>query len=371
MQKTIGKITSIQTALPKYKYKQDDLSRWMHKRYDEEDERLRRRLSILYKKSKIKNRYSVLPDFGVEPAEAILFKEGRNEPAVEERLKIYRQEALPLAKSAALKTLTYSPFEATEITHLITVSCTGMSAPGLEFSLKNDLNLKESTNCFAINFVGCYAVFPALKMADAFCKADSNAKVLIVSVELCTLHFQNKVEEDHLLSNALFADGAASCIVCSEKLIPAKGFLIKQFHHLLLPNGSEDMAWNIHSSGFLMKLSSYVPELVNHGVPELLNRMKHQNVETQAKIDHWAIHPGGNSILEKIKAALGLQAVALIHSLKTMKNYGNLSAPTILFVLKSMLEDENCLNGQTAFALGFGPGLTLDGALLQIDGKQI
>lgn len=371
MEKPSAKIIGIKTALPKYKYQQSELAKWMHLRHDPTDERLKRSLSVLYKKSKIINRYSVLPDFNPDAKSPLLFQNGKSEPRVEKRMEVYQKEALPLAKKSAEQSLADVPFPREEITHLIAVSCTGMSAPGLEVHLKSALKLKPEVACFAVNFIGCYATFPALKMAEAFCKADPEAKVLLVSVELCTIHFQNKVNENHLLSNALFADGAASCIVCSETAGRQAGFLIRQFHHTLLPSGSDDMAWDIHSDGFMMKLTSYIPDLVDQGIPKLLQKIEKESKINVSEIEHWAIHPGGNSILDKCKATLKLSEDALKPSYETMKEYGNLSAPTILFVLKNLLESSNSRNDQLCFALGFGPGLTLDGALLKLDGKNV
>ena len=177
----------------------------------------------------------------------LLFSPSNNEPKVEDRMVVYQKYAVPLAEKAIKQAIQESHFEKHEITHLITVSCTGMSAPGIEIQLKEALQLDQKVSCYAINFVGCYAAFPALKMAEAFCKANPDSKVLICTVELCTIHFQNKITEDHLLSNALFADGAAACIVCSRDLSNHKGFLIKNFAQELLAQGSKDMAWDIHS----------------------------------------------------------------------------------------------------------------------------
>jgi predicted naringenin-chalcone synthase len=254
----------------------------------------------------------------------------------------------------------------TKITHLITVSCTGMSAPGIEIQLKQKLPLNNSVQTYAINFVGCYAFFPALKMADAFVQSNPNASVLIAAVELCTLHFQNKDSEDHLLSNALFADGAAACLVTSEKF-GKNSLQLLNTEQLLLPKGANDMAWNISSEGFLMKLSSYIPQLIDEGLTQLLTTILTSLNLNKEELKHWAVHPGGKRILEVFEKELSLNNEELRHSYETLKNYGNMSAPTIFFVLKEFLNDSEIGQSEKLFSCGFGPGLTIEAAVFQID----
>jgi predicted naringenin-chalcone synthase len=357
-------ITHLGTAVPKYEYRQATLAKWMAERFDASDESLARKLKILYQKTSIEKRYSVLSDFAPSKQEqAVLFKAGqKGEPSVEARMQVYRKEIVPLCEKAIHSALGHD-FDSKQLTHLITVSCTGMYAPGLELELKESLGLKDDIQLHAVNFVGCYAFFPALKMAKAFCAEQTTNKVLIVSAELCTLHFQNKVEEDHLLSNSLFADGAAACLVQNEPIsgIDGKACLeLKGQTQLSIPKGSNDMAWNIHSDGFLMRLSSYVPELVNSGIKRLISQLFDKEVEA---IDQWAIHPGGRKILEVCAKELNLEENDLSASYEVLKNYGNLSAPTILFVLKALAKQAS--DGKKVLACGFGPGLTLEGALLK------
>jgi predicted naringenin-chalcone synthase len=355
---------SIGTAVPENEYQQTDLAKWMHHRLDAKNERMGRIFRALYQKTKIDVRYSVLPDFHKNHTTPTLFKTDEAEPKVEERLAIYNQTVLPLAEKAVNACLKNQ--DKNKITHLITVSCTGMSAPGIEIQLKQKLELKKNTQTHAVNFVGCYAFFPALKMADAFIQSNPKAKVLIVAVELCTLHFQNKDSEDHLLSNSLFSDGAAACLCSAEPGI-GKTLKLKGTDQLLIPKGEGDMAWNIHSEGFLMKLSSYIPQLVEVGIKKLIKTLLEPSGMLQKDITHWAIHPGGRKILEVCEEELNLHKNELKASYSTLRNYGNMSAPTILFVLEEMLRTESLLIGERLFTCGFGPGLTLEAALFEIE----
>ncbi len=358
------RITSIGTAVPENKFLQADLAKWMHERFDAEDTRIARIFQALYGKTKIERRHSVLEDFYDNCPNPALFKHFSTEPKVEERLAIYDREAVILAENAINNCLKDS--DRNKITHLITVSCTGMSAPGIEIQLKKRLGLNQKTQTHAVNFVGCYAFFPALKMADAFIKSNPKANVLIVAVELCTLHFQNKVSDDHLLSNSLFSDGAAACL-CSAELGTSKTLKLMGTNQLLVSKGENDMAWNIHSEGFLMKLSSYIPQLVDEGIKELIETSLHPKGLIRTDISYWAIHPGGRKILEVCEKELQLNKEELKASYSTLKNYGNMSAPTILFVLEEMLNTEALLHGEKMFTCGFGPGLTLEAAIFEIE----
>ncbi len=362
--KTNTRIVSIGTAVPENVYLQTDLADWMHQRLDSNNTRMGRLFRTLYRKTRIEKRYSVLKDFNQSCSNPALFADASIEPKVEERLSIYEKEATSLAEFAINKCLVGHNKD--NITHLITVSCTGMSSPGIEIQLKQKLALKQNVQTHAVNFIGCYAFFPALKMADAFIKADPKAQVLIVAVELCTLHFQNKDSDDHLLSNSLFSDGAAACL-CSSEPGNNASLMLKGTDQLLIPKGENDMAWNIHSEGFLMKLSSYIPQLVDEGIKDLIEKLLgDKNLERQ-DIRHWAIHPGGRKILEVCEAELQLKNNELRASYTTLKNFGNMSAPTILFVLEQMLKDNELANGENLFACGFGPGLTLEAALFEIE----
>lgn len=364
-EKIESRIISIGTAVPEYIYLQDDLALWMYERLNKEDPRMARIFRALYKKTKIRKRHSVLGDFKSQSSKNKLFKaEVAAEPKVETRLVIYNREAPKLAQAAVDDCLKNS--DRSTITHIITVSCTGMSAPGLEIQLKQQLGLSNTTQSYAVNFVGCYAFFPALKMANAFIKSDPTAKVLIVAVELCTLHFQNKETDDHLLSNSLFADGAAAALL-SAKPEGEKNLIVKATNQVLIPKGEKDMAWDIHSNGFLMKLSSYIPQLVDEGIKNLIEKILIQQNISIEQINHWAIHPGGRKILEVCEQELQLNNNELQASYQTLKDFGNMSAPTILFVLKEMLETAPLQNGDHLLSCGFGPGLTLEAALFEFE----
>ncbi len=382
-------ITAIATATPPFKHNQEDILAFMQNVYKNTyqiDEKEQRKIKILYKKTGINTRYSCLSDYSKLQNEWEFYpKNAQLEPFpnVALRMNYFDKYALPLALKA-IKELPDFQEDNTKnqqgnqqkITHLLTVSCTGLAAPGLDIALVSALNLPTNTVRSSVNFMGCYAGFHALKQADYICKADNKARVLVVCVELCTLHFQKNYDTDNLMANALFADGACACIVTPTPAVastptnmPAndrQGLTIENFYSEILANGEKDMAWRITSSGFLMTLSGYIPQLIGKDMKTLFEKVLSNANLTQNDIKYWAIHPGGKKILEAVENSLQLPQNALEISHNVLKNFGNMSSVTIFFVLKEMLEEKNKQEKQAKeyiFATGFGPGLTMETAI--------
>jgi len=337
-------IQQIATALPTHRYDAEQITRFLIT--SAQTEEAARKVKLVARKSGIQSRYSVLNDFNF-PNERALFN-GHN-PKVEERMRTYQREALPLTMQAIRKLEGLRP---AEITHVITVSCTGLSAPGLELQIAQELELDQNCARHAVNFIGCHGAFHALKMARQMALADSQARILIVSVELCSLHFQPSEDDDSILANALFGDGAAACIVSSEN---PTGIAIQMdgFSQRFFPNDSQLMAWNIHSDGFLLKLSSYVPKVLELGIADIFEHEGRPDSSTS-----WAVHPGGKNILEAVETGLKLDKGSLDASRQVLEEVGNLSSATILFVLKKLME--SAVSDRNLQALGFGPGITIE-----------
>ncbi len=315
-----------------------------------------RRLNFLYKKSGISSRHSVLTDFEKKEFEDYSFfpKSENLEPfpGTKARMEVFRNTAPKLCEEASRECLNNSEVTPSEITHLILVSCTGMVAPGLELGLMKSLGLSEAVERYCIHFMGCYAAFTGLKLADKILRAEKEAKVLLVSVELCTIHFQKEYVEDNLLANSLFADGAAAALVMNS----SRGLKIKSYLSQVIREGEEDMAWGIGDFGFEMQLSKYVPALLDEGIGRLKEVFERRF--NLSKVKNFAIHPGGKQILQKVQEAFEIPAEANKHALEVLKNFGNMSSATILFVLQRFLADKE-IKGDI-LALGFGPGLTLE-----------
>jgi predicted naringenin-chalcone synthase len=276
-------------------------------------------------------------------------------PSLELRMQWYQRYAAPLS-AEAIRNCLEGVMHTQEITHLITVSCTGMSAPGLDLQLMEMLYLPKHIFRTSLNFMGCYAAIHALKLADAICKTDTAARVMIVCTELCTLHFQKEATADNIASTLLFGDGSAAALVTHDSF-HIKGLHLKDFYSEVVPKGKKDMAWELSSTGFLMTLSGYVPELIEEDFEQLVQCALLQAGVHKEDISQWCIHPGGKRIVEAIQKSLGLMPDDLQASYKVLKEYGNMSSPTILFVLKELMQQQA---GGSVFAAAFGPGLTME-----------
>jgi len=358
----LSKIVSIGTAVPEYKHEQQRIFEFMSRVYAV-NEIEKRKLKFLYKHSGIQTRYSVLPDYSVSADEWEFFTPTENLepfPSIEKRMKSFRQHAAPLSIKAINNCLKDFPIK--NVTHLITVSCTGMSAPGLDLELMELLDLPVTTWRTSINFMGCYAAIHALKVADVICKADSSANVLIVCVELCTLHFQKKYSPDNISSGILFGDGAAAVMVTGNN--KTEGMSIDHFYSSVSIKGKQEMAWEMSSSGFLLTLSGYIPDLIEEDFNHFTNAAMKGTGLTKEDITHWCIHPGGKKILEAVHNSLGFTNGQLQHCYDVLNDYGNMSSPTVLFVLERIQETLDKKQRNHIFGAAFGPGLTIETFIL-------
>lgn len=356
-------IVAIETEVPEFKHSQKDLISF-YQRLSENDKD-KRKAKIIGEKAGISSRYSVLNDFSAEQNEYTFFpknKELEPSPSINHRMDVYKQNALALSLKTIKKIKeidSYLP----NVTHIITVTCTGLYAPGLDIELIQALNLSPSINRSSINFMGCNAALLALKQADAICKSHKDATVLIVCVELSTIHFQNNFSDDYLLSNLIFGDGCAAMLLSSNETINSqyKKIALKSFHSYLIHSGKSDMTWNISDKGFILNLTSYVSQLVNGNIKNMLDAISIQASE----ITYWAIHPGGKKILDEFIIAMDLAKTDLKSSYKILNDYGNMSSPTILFVIKDLIESNlHAKKNEHIFAAAFGPGLSIETALL-------
>jgi predicted naringenin-chalcone synthase len=332
------------------------------------DERHRRLLSALYKRSGIETRYSVLESFFETGGNGLFQPDGEGRPGnpgTAERNARYAKASLEMSVEVASRALHGSGYKAGDITHVIYVTCTGFVNPGPELHLVEALGLHPGVERYTLGFMGCYAAFPALRMAAQFCAARENAAVLVVCLELCTLHLQLEDKPDVMLANSLFADGAAAAIVSARPpAAETPAYRLDGFTSELVPSGAAHMAWDIGNHGFEIKLSSYVPELLGAEMHTLMARVLGRHGCTPQDIAEWAVHPGGRAILDKVEHSLNLPEAALVSSRRVLKHHGNMSSATVLFVLKDLLDTRTNTSGPTC-AMAFGPGLTVEVALLQ------
>jgi predicted naringenin-chalcone synthase len=288
---------------------------------------------------------------------------GDRGPGTSQRMERYATEAPPLAATASLDALTQAHVPASRVTHLITVSCTGFFAPGLDVHLMMRLGLRTDVHRLHVGFMGCHAALNALGMARSIVLGDLTAIVLVCCVELCTLHFAYGFDPQSIVANSLFADGAAAAVIASG---PANGkppaWRLLHTASQLLPDSLDAMTWTIGDNGFEMTLSPQLPSLVQQHVGPWCDRWMGDAGRDVSQIANWAVHPGGPKILSAVETALGLKETDLQFSRQILAQSGNMSSTTVLFILQAITDSQK--TGPCA-ALAFGPGLMMEGALLE------
>lgn len=354
-------LLNISTAVPEFQIGKEDMTRFYLQTFKpDETNHLTKKLNLLAHKTKINTRYSCIADYKGDKNE--LYIKGDFKPSVEKRMELYKNKVLPLAAKAIDKLMLQTTIQPHEFTHLITVSCTGLMAPGLEFMIAKQYGL-EHTEKSAVNFLGCYAGLKALKQAHYIAQSNPNACILIVSVELCTLHFYPSDVNEDIISNLLFADGAAAVIVCGNKNENVKNKVVLQIDDVssaFIPNTAEFMKWDITSTAFRMHLSSKVVGAIKENIHDVVtNFLGNKFSET----DYWAIHPGGVKIVEAVQESLNLNESNVADSMSIMQQYGNMSSPTILFILNSIfnkIKHTEQAENKKIFSCAFGPGLNIE-----------
>jgi predicted naringenin-chalcone synthase len=325
-----------------------------------EADRLKRKLDLLSVKTKINSRYSCIPDFNGN--EYQLYMNGDYKQPVEKRMELYKEKAIPLGSMAIDAVLSQTNIKPADFTHLITVSCTGLMTPGLELLIAERYGL-EHTEKSAVNFLGCYAALKALKQAHYIAQANPEACILILSIELCSLHFYPSDVNEDITANFLFADGASGVIVCGNESTHIRNKValkIDDTGSAIIPDSSDFMKWNISTSAFRMHLSSEVVTAIRKNICNVAGKFL---ANKKQEVDYWAIHPGGVKIVEACQEGLGLDDNSVDDSMKIMQQYGNMSSPTILFILRRIFRNIKSLENpqdKKIFSCAFGPGLNIE-----------
>jgi predicted naringenin-chalcone synthase len=371
-------VRSIETAVPATVIRQDDI-RDVFRRQPGVTKLGARLINAVFDASAIESRHTVIAELdatvsrAAETERAVFYDRDSDtilSPSTGTRNEVYRQQARGLFLAAAARALDAAQgISAADVTHVVTVSCTGFYAPGPDYEVVRGLGLDPSTQRYHLGFMGCYGAFPALRAARSFCLADPAAVVLVVCVELCTIHLHSSGDSDTILSSAVFADGAAAAVVSARP--PASGETVLDldvFETVLTPGGEADMAWTIGDAGFEMTLSSYVPRIIERHIRDALAPLLAADPGLvdlpYAAVDRWAVHPGGRSILDKVQANLALTDEQLEPSREVLREYGNMSSATVLFVLQRILHKSSSDVAERVCAMAFGPGLTVETALL-------
>jgi predicted naringenin-chalcone synthase len=274
-----------------------------------------------------------------------------NFPVTARRMKFFESFAPQLAHNA-LDNLGVSEQERATITHVVVTSCTGLYAPGLDFEIVKHLGLNPSVERTMIGFMGCYAAINALKSAHHIVRSEPDARVLLLNLELCSLHFQETNNLEQVLSFLVFADGSAASLVSAQP----EGLAIDSFLAVNIPDTSHLITWRIGELGFDMHLSGQVPGEIGNALKQIGSEVT-RGADPLA-IDLWAVHPGGKSVLDSVEKGLSLPADALSSSRSVLARFGNMSSATVMFVMHDLMQQAQ--KGQTGCAMSFGPGLTAE-----------
>jgi predicted naringenin-chalcone synthase len=361
-------IRAIGTAVPETRLSQDAIHDLMT-RFHVPDAARTRWLRALYRGSRVEARHTALGSLEdpVDPvARHLRDRAAREAPTTSERMATYAREAPRLAERACRDALARPGAPApAEIDHLFVVSCTGFLAPGLDVLLARALGMREDVGRSLIGFQGCQGGLSALRLADLACRAEPASTSLVACVELCTLHFQSEGTEDDMLGAALFADGAAAVVVSGPeaRAATAPRLEIARAETFLHPDSLDEMTWTVGDEGFVMHLSSLIPRILGLDVRRIVEERLGLGSREERGRRFWAVHPGGAGILDAIERSLELPEAVLETSRRVLARFGNMSSPTVFFVLRDALED-GAVAGP-GVALAFGPGLTVEAALLE------
>jgi predicted naringenin-chalcone synthase len=315
------------------------------------DQRLRTVFQRMVRRANIAHRYSFLdPHEGsgqFSSHDALEFYRLGNFPRTARRMELFEQSA-PVLMRKALDRLALNEKERSAITHVLVTCCTGFYAPGLDFEIVDHLGLSAAVERTMVGFMGCYAAINALKLARHIVRSDPKAGVLMVNLELCTLHFQETQELEQVLSFLVFGDGAAASLITACE----QGFALDSFKAVRVPETRGLITWKIRGLGFDMQLSGRVPAALGRALHE------GELMVERDDIDLWAVHPGGRSVLDAVEKGLELPVDALAASREVLSCFGNMSSATVMFVLQRMMQQAR--PGQRGCAMSFGPGLTAE-----------
>jgi alpha-pyrone synthase len=351
-------LNQIATAVPDYDVHRKFVDRAPALLSDERHRTLFKRMAL---KAQIEHRYSFLnPDpeaTGTDTTDEF-YRRGAY-PDTASRMRFYKRYAFTLARRALDRLDLASQKDS--ITHLILTTCTGFYAPGIDLQVVGHYGLDPSVERTVVGFMGCYAGINALKLARHIVRSEPSSKVAILNLEMCTIHLQETDDLEQVLSFLIFADGCSASLVSSEPV----GIELQSFRSTILPNSADQITWNIGGRGFDMVLMGQVPSTISQGLPSCLDRIL--GGQRPEDIGHWAIHPGGRTILDAVQKSIGLPEDALRQSRDVLRRFGNMSSATVMFVLKEMLQPGTVAGRGCAMA--FGPGLTTESLLFQTAGS--
>jgi len=359
-------LIDIETASPPFKVNQQFAAAELIKRMGGSPA-VARMIEMAANQSGIDHRYFVIPDGDGNSSDKFFTKNGVHfSPDTKTRMSEYEKWATSLAVNAVNKLGEINKINFSAINRIITISCTGFFAPGLDYQIIKEFNLPPNVKRTNIGFMGCAASLVGINSVWEAMKQVENENILMISVELCSLHLQTEPTRDNILANMIFADGAAAAFFSKKYFTENKKLEIQFAESYLFEDSAKYMGWKIGNNGFEMMLSSELPKIIlNYAAPRAKEILTRRGIDI-TKIKFWALHPGGRAILDSLQNGLQLSDQQLTPSREILKNYGNLSSVSILFVLKNILENEQLEINDLCCAIAFGPGLTMELVLFKV-----
>ncbi len=367
------RLVGLGTAVPPYRCAQTDIAAFMTRVAEAQPDcppQFARYAQYLARTSAIDHRHTVIADYAkTDPQSFEFFPQNwalAPSPTTADRMAVYRKESVRLAEAAARAALRDAEVPAEAVTHIVLSTCTGFFAPGPDVVLMDRLGLSPSVQRSILGFMGCFAGLNGLRAADHIVRAEPDAVVLQVAVELCSLHFQTRADLKTLVSNLLFSDGAAAAVYRRSDGRERRAPRIAGTASSVAFDTRDEMGWVIGDHGFEMTLADSVPRHLRSEAPRFVRSLLGSSTAraTLADVGGWAVHPGGKKILDGIHEALGLEPQALDASVGVLRDFGNMSSATVLFVLQRLFREHEPASRRPTVALSFGPGLTMEGAVL-------
>jgi predicted naringenin-chalcone synthase len=353
-------IAGIGTAVPTHRIRQEDAAE-IAQQYSCENEAQSRLFKSIYRRAGVNTRHSVVLENCAADLQARQSFYTKSSPTTEARMRRYEDEAISLALAAAARALDDAAVASDRVTHLVTVSCSGFYAPGVDIALIKRLPLPVRVSRAHIGFMGCHGLLNGLRVARAFLDQDPGACVLVLALEMCSLHHQYGWDSDRIVANALFADGAAALLAVVGERGSATSLRVVASGSQVIDDSEDAMSWRIGNHGFVMTLSPRVPELITRSIRVYLEGWLSEFGLDLDRVGSWAVHPGGPRILSAFSEATGLDRERLKVSHEVLAEYGNMSSPTVLFIIDRL---RRIKAPRPIIALAFGPGLAVESVLL-------
>lgn len=364
-------ILGLSTAVPAYRISQSDLANWFCD-YFQYPDRIANFVRRIHDRSGIDFRSTVLPDFekGAVPRLYGL----RRTSGINDRMDVYRSEAPLLAARACRGALEEAGIVPAEVTHLIVVTSTGIMTPGPDVAIAQLLGLSESVERTIVAMHGCVGGVVGLALAAQIVRGDPDARVLMVSVELCTIHLGGGSDRQTMVANSLFSDGSAAVVVGSESSTRSGLASLGARNTVIVPGSTNALQWNLAPDGFELKLSRELPRAIQSHVAAFVSRFENSGERNEEggirlPISSWAVHPGGVAILRGVQRGLGLSDRDLMTSIETLSSSGNQSSSAVLYALdRELRRPSPASERRRGLILGFGPGLCIDGIEYSLGG---